>query len=157
MLELRSTIDELIKMAAAHDRVPRRINLYCDTIKIPSGTSIDIPNKDGVMLSIYCRSLLWEASSTGAAFSMAMVQKSQLGIYSNNLPSDFKVGFKAGAQTVTQTLEISPDNFGVSIRHNGTGLEVTQRGAPDVEMQHADYLHLINEDGSLSDLEFYNE
>ncbi|KAJ2903883.1 hypothetical protein MKZ38_009169 [Zalerion maritima] len=158
VVDLSECLRKLVDTAAESNQVPRRINVYCDTLVVGAGTTVDINNDSGVILSIYCRKIVSEPRSDGVVLSMTMILNSQLALYANTLPPGFAAEFiLEGGHPSYVPLAIDPSRFGVVVRHAGSGLQVTQRGPPRAEMQYIDYLDILNDDGTLSATEWRND
>lgn len=137
----------------------KQIVLYCDTLTIPQGTVVDVNQPSGVLLNIFCRKINHVPGADGTSITMAMSGNAQIGFYSSSLPQDFAVGAKVSDRLVMPTkLAIQAGKFGVVLRRNGSNLDIQQRDPPDLEMQAANYLDLIKEDGTIdTSSDFRNE
>ena len=137
----------------------KQMVMYCDTLVIPKGTIVDVNQPSGALLNIFCRQINYEPGANGTAVTMAMPGRAQIAFYSSNLPQDFAVGAKVSESLIMPTkLAIQAGKFGVVLRRNGSDLDIQQRDPPDMELQAANYLDLIQEDGTIdTSSDFRNE
>ncbi|KAI9749666.1 MAG: hypothetical protein M4579_006787, partial [Chaenotheca gracillima] len=157
-LRLPDAVDEIVSLAESKKTIPRRINLFCDTLFIPSGTNLTLQHDSGLRLSIWARKVVQENTANTPAFSMPFTDGAALIIYATEFPSGFSVDFGLpGAQRVKTVPFNSETKLGkVAEYRNGT-LDLTDRDPPDEDMQNISYMHRINEDGTVDEDPFWHD
>lgn len=153
-MKLESVLQEII-LATPDKKVPRDINLYCDTLHLGRALTIDFSGSD-IELTIYTREIIIlpaEVTADGTSGALLTVKTSDtasVGIYTPCVPNNLIVQFNIGGQNIKvdeSQLHDGSGKSGVRVSSSEGKIEIEPRETLDVVF--ADYLGDISSEGTM--------